>query len=338
MKTKQENVQVTSVEVNNIRTKVSSEVILPLTKGVVCDSEGKESKTEAYVLFDSGSQRSFVSKDLVKRLQLKVSGNEELMLHTFAAKRPQRCYLPEAEIDAQLKKGQYERLSLSVIKEMTALLKMRYKNNFGMTVHRKGIKPDILIGVDYYWNFTELGLRKTSEGLYVIPTTLGEVLSGKGDTGGEREKNEDNVLSCYMGTESFEKFWDLESLGIKDMPVSNDDDETLRQFYHTFEFKEKRYVVSWPYKITDIQVADDYSLCFSRLQHVILRLRKEGFLDKYDEVIKNQVPKNITEEVSNEESDYEVSYLPHQPLVTRNKNTTKVRIVYDTSANSRKNM
>ena len=61
----------------------------------------------------------------------------------------------ESGMDVQLKDRQYERLNLSVIQKMNTLLKMRYENSLGKSVQRKVVKPDILIGVDYYWNLTE---------------------------------------------------------------------------------------------------------------------------------------------------------------------------------------
>lgn len=94
---KKENAQVATLRVKNVDTEVSNAIILPLTKAVICSPEKKENKTKAYVLFDIGSQRSFVTEHLAKKLQLKVLGTEELMLRTFAAHRPQRCYLPKAE-------------------------------------------------------------------------------------------------------------------------------------------------------------------------------------------------------------------------------------------------
>lgn len=127
---------------------------------------------------------------------------------------------------------------------MNTLLKMRYENSLGKSVQRKVVKPDILIGVDYYWNLTELGLRKTLERLFLIPTRLGEVLLGKGDIGEESEKDEDNVLACCIKTEDIETFRDLETLGSKDSPVLNDDDKVLTHSHETSKFKSNCYSVN----------------------------------------------------------------------------------------------
>ena len=34
------------------------------------------------------------------------------------------------------------------------------------------------------------------------------------------------------------QFWDLESMGIKDSPKSNDDDKALKQFYKTLQYED----------------------------------------------------------------------------------------------------
>ena len=61
----------------------------------------------------------------------------------------------------------------------------------------------------------------------------------------------------------------------------------------------------------------------------------KDLLYKYDEIIKQQVKNNIIKEVDvTKPSDTKLYYLPHHPILTPDKETTKIRIVYDASANS----
>ena len=117
----------------------------------------------------------------------------------------------------------------------------------------------------------------------------------------------------------------------------NDDDQALKQFYQTFEFMGGCYVVSWLYKGFDEAISDNYQLCCFRLRSVLNRLSRERLLDKYDEIIQNQLADGIIEKVEDNETQSSVSYLRHHPVVTPGKQTTKVRIVYDASAKSGKN-
>ena len=220
---------------------------------------------------------------------------------------------------------------------MTTKLNMRLKGNYGMTMAGQAVEPDILTGSDYCWELTNLGLKRTADGFFVLPTQVGEMLTGKGTTGQKSNTTRTNVVACYTTTPDLEEFWDLETLGIKDSLKVNDDDQALKQFYQTLEFKYNRYVVSWPYKGFNKVISDNYQLCYFRLRSVFNRLSREHLLHKYDEIIQNQLADGIIEKVKDNKAQPTVSYLPHHLVVTPGKQTTKVRIVYDASAKPGKN-
>lgn len=133
---------------------------------------------------------------------------------------------------------------------------------------------------------------------------------------------------------AIERFWDVESLGIKESPESNEDDEAFQQFYWTLQYKDNRYVLNWPYKGLNKVVSDNYQLCYFRLKSVLNRLKFDNLLVKYNDIIKGQLPEGIIKEVKSNQECSKVSCLPYHPVVTPGKPTTKVRIVYDASAKS----
>ena len=101
---------------------------------------------------------------------------------------------------------------------------------------------------------------------------------------------------------AIERFWDVESLGIKESPESNEDDEALQQFYWTLQYKDNCYVLNWPYKGLNKVVSDNYQLCYFRLKSVLNRLKFDNLLVKYNDIIKGQLPEGIIKEVkSNQE-------------------------------------
>ncbi|XP_065893441.1 uncharacterized protein [Dysidea avara] len=55
-------------------------------------------------------------------------------------------------------------------------------------------------------------------------------------------------------------------------------------------------------------------------------------LQQYDDILQSQLKQGIIEKVIEKEIDHKTHYLPHHPVLTPSKNTTKVRIVYDASA------
>ena len=62
--------------------------------------------------------------------------------------------------------------------------------------------------------------------------------------------------------------------------------------------------------------------------------KEPEILREYDFVIKEQLSRGIVEEVSENNTGKvgEVHYLPHHPVVRNDKQTTKVRVVYDASS------
>ena len=73
----------------------------------------------------------------------------------------------------------------------------------------------------------------------------------------------------------------------------------------------------------------------SRLNSLLRRLKsKPEILEHYNEVIQDQLDKNIIEVVDEEQPAPEVGkvhYLPHHEVVRLDKSTTKVRVVFDAS-------
>ena len=62
-------------------------------------------------------------------------------------------------------------------------------------------------------------------------------------------------------------------------------------------------------------------------------------MQKYDGIIRQQLDQRVIERVDNSLSQHVKSYyLPHHPVLTPKKATTKVRIVYDASSKARSDM
>ena len=55
-------------------------------------------------------------------------------------------------------------------------------------------------------------------------------------------------------------------------------------------------------------------------------------LEEYDLIIKEYLAEGILEEVKDIHKSESVHYLPHRPVVKENRQTTRVRIVFDASA------
>ena len=125
-------------------------------------------------------------------------------------------------------------------------------------------------------------------------------------------------------------FWDLETLGIK-----HDEPTVYEKFIEDITHNGERYEVKLPFKESHPILPDNYQLSKTRLESLLRRLKsKPEDLKHYDEVIQEQLGKSIIEPVNIEEQQAvgKVHYLPHREVIRLDKDTTKLRVVYDASA------
>lgn len=102
-------------------------------------------------------------------------------------------------------------------------------------------------------------------------------------------------------------------------------------------YKGDHYEVNLPWKVTHPPLPDNYELSLRRFWSLLSRLRKEPEeLREYDSVIRDQIQRGIVQVVEKDTSPESsgVHYIPHHSVIRQDKSTTKLRIVYDTSAKS----
>ena len=93
-----------------------------------------------------------------------------------------------------------------------------------------------------------------------------------------------------------------------------------------------------PWKDPHLTLPDNYQLCLWRLYGLVRRLKQDpDVLHEYDSIIRDQIQQGIVETTESSEEaneDEKIHYLPHHAVVQRDKETTKVQVVYDTLAHS----
>lgn len=80
---------------------------------------------------------------------------------------------------------------------------------------------------------------------------------------------------------------------------------------------------------------DNNQLCRRRLGALVGKLKAQNVIAEYDGVIKDQLDRVIIEEIKTSRASTAgtINYIPQHPVIRRDKNTTKLRIVYDASSN-----
>lgn len=102
-------------------------------------------------------------------------------------------------------------------------------------------------------------------------------------------------------------------------------------------FNGERYEVALPWKRDCLPLPDNFESCNNRLLSLRRKLQKHPkLLNEYHTIIQEQIEAGIVEKVveprKNPVNTVGTHYSPHHPVVRQDKDTTKVRIVYDGSA------
>ena len=95
--------------------------------------------------------------------------------------------------------------------------------------------------------------------------------------------------------------------------------------------------MSLPWKKFHDPLPDNYELILKQLHGLLRWLRQNPtILHEYNAIIQDQISKSIVQIVADKEdvSSGKVHYLPHHAVIRKDKETTKVRVVYDASARS----
>lgn len=126
------------------------------------------------------------------------------------------------------------------------------------------------------------------------------------------------------------EFWELESLGILKR-----EEVVYEQFHKNVKFLNGRYQVSLPWRDSVLAIPDNNHFSLRRLQGLLRHLRSSpSILKEYDGIIRDQLERGIVEVVDDpaQMDGGRLHYLPHHTVIRHEKETTKLRVVFDASA------
>ena len=327
-------------------------ILLQTARTVVYNPSKPKQTVEIRILFDSGSQKSYLTERVMKLLQLKPTGGQTLSIAAFGATQEQTKVCPTVSVGICLKGYPNATLSMYVVptickplscQPITASVEANdHLISLGIADSADSssrLPVDILIGCDHYWELVTGGVCRSENGPTAIHTKLGWVLSGPTPTHDVGVHSSTCVVTTHtlqvdsqladstQLTEQLRSFWELESLGIHEEEKTLYDD-----FATTVSFQDGHYKVPLPWKEFHEPLADNYLLCVKRLKGLLRRLRHEPeVLQQYSSTIDDQLARGIIEPVPHDTKNT-IHYLPHHGVVRTDKTTTKLRVVYDASS------
>ncbi len=221
---------------------------------------------------------------------------------------------------------------------------------------------DLLIGNDIFpYLLLDEPKKYLSSGVCLISTKLGWITCGQiidssvkdfptevtCDEGKNELVEDFSHLSLFANSCTFpedssqkdiECLWSMEPLGIQPKELTDISDKIAQEYFDkTVEFNKDRISVKWPYKNENPDLPTNFFLALKRLRLLLNTLGKDSeLLKKYNENFQNQLAKGVIEKVeelpNSTQKDYLTHYIPHFPVFTPDKATTKMRVVFDASA------
>ena len=292
--TKQVDVNIPSMSVVEGSLGAVAEQVIMQTALVKLFNMNKETlPRRSRLLLDCGSQRTYISKYIAEKLQLKEIGKIFLVVHTFGKSKPENIETQIVEIGIRLQSGFTMQLKASVVPNITEKMERQpVKNEIREKLRRFELADtiptvtestyiDLLVGNDYYADIVSMQRVTLYNGLYLLKSKLGWVLSGRTQEQPSRENERTMSMltyssnrwmsdltsfSCVDNTVEFkprlEEFWKLETIGIKDCPFESDDEKALMKFNETIKYEDKRYWLGWRYRFDNPDLPENSQLAY----------------------------------------------------------------------------
>ncbi|CAK1597853.1 unnamed protein product [Parnassius mnemosyne] len=301
-------------------------------------------------LVDQGSQGSFITESMAQYLGLKkiltkhrvtgVGGNKTVMSNSSVV----------VDIRSRVNPDYNVQVNAYVLKSITSLLpvvtatrvewvKLNEDVLADPEYHRPN-KIDVLLGAEIFSQILQNGIqRSTSGSLVAQETELGWILSGVVGTEGSSFINSYpciTVMHSNVQADDFlRKFWEIEAEPSGTEKILSKEEEECENIYTNTTRRDKtgRYIVRLPFRGGNQSCKDGESRFISekRLKSLEFKLSRNHKLKAdYTAVMQEYIDLTHMVKVSPEEKNKGL-YLPHHAVLREDKQTTKVRVVFDAS-------
>ena len=312
---------------------------------------GKKGSLPVTILFDSGSDFTYISGSLVKKIQPEWITANQMRYSAFGGRSSKVGMMYNVyKVELQTLSGEKEELRAT---EVGVICDPIFRPRVPAEVFQyfgpiqfaddydvdREVSIDILIGIDNYWKFVKPNYIQGPDNIVAQDTSFGWIISGSWESCSYVTQSFQLLCMSDIPTSMLHSFWDLDTIGI-----TSDDvvvDPVLRKFNETISYSDQdgRYEVSLPWKEDSgpHKLVNNEQLARSRLDSLSRRLGKDPVLrDRYDSAFREMESTNIICEVPPKEKvvPFPIYYLPHHPVVRESSITTKVQPVFDASATS----
>ena len=307
----------------------------------------------AHILFDEGSQRSFITDDLVRQLNLTSEKEETISLSAFGGTSSSVKRVAVSTITLLTDDEEPIPIEVIVVPTIAAPIQNHMVNDLQTLPHLQGLKLahpitdedlfqiDLLIGADHYWNIVEDHIVR-GPGPTAAKSKIGYLLSGPVPTTRQSTSIRASILHVMTSHKQdefdLERFWNLESIGIKPPAATDETTAFLRHYQDaSITLRDKGYNAKLPWKEDHPPLPTNFDITQRRTRSMVHHLAKDPQkLKMYNDVIVEQERRGFIERFACPEvTKGKCHYLPHHAAFKESA-TTPIRVVYDCSCRQSK--
>ena len=253
-------------------------------------------ETEANILFDEGSQRSFLTQELANLLSLKPYKREYISLATFGVSQPHQKSMAVATVYIKSQSEDLIQISLLIVPTIAVPLKISVTSRVRTLPHLQGLQLahpvntdghfniSLLIRSNLYWDIVEDHIIQ-GNGPTATNSKIGYLLSGP-----ISHTQSLNVVtsSLHVSTQDSEpcdiqQFWDIETTVTT---VENNSDKHFLEEYSQHSITclpDGSYCAKFPWKENHPQLPTNSAICRKRARSLAFRMSQTpDLLQKYN--------------------------------------------------------
>jgi hypothetical protein len=306
----------------------------------------KNRRVRINALLDDASTRTYLNADVAAELGLQ--GDIEMMRVRTLNGAINTFQTAPVTVDIQSLDGEYSvQVQAFTTEKVTGNLeavdwsKLSKQWNYLQKITFSSIKGrqtiDMLIGLDnadLHFACREVGGHPGEPTARLTPigwTCVGQV---------EKEISIQQTLFCHECSDDMKdiitKFWTVEEVPERGKAAERSVHEQTAEAMvaKSLKWKDHRYQVAMPWKVNPRELPDNSQTATQRLISTERRLQKEPELSAaYQAVLDDHLEKNYIRRVNTDTEETSSQWLlPHFAVVRRDRDTTKIRIVFDASA------
>ncbi|KAK3894099.1 hypothetical protein Pcinc_002118 [Petrolisthes cinctipes] len=329
--------------------------------------EKKGEERDVQLFFDTGSQKTFITRKLVEEIRLPIKETVRMTITGFMGQ-------PKSEdfhiVKPMIKMGRRrKRVTAVVVEELPPIIVvpglsevLRDLSSKGFQIAKSKVENDrvgnidLLIGCDYYYDFIS-NHTISHEGIHLLKSPAGYIITGKlpdcylSLTNVNQEslnitpesvlvmKITDHIeqlqgLDPHLEDESeLHKLWDLDSIGIDATKPIPDDSVSYQAYLDTVKYEDGQYWIKLPWRMNKADLPNNYYKALGQMYSLIKEQKRKGQIEAYQKVFDEHARLGFIEEVPMANPTDQCPYLPHHGVL-KDSETTPLRIVFNCSSKS----